>query len=184
MSEVSICNSALIKIGASRIASLTEDSKEAKLCYEQYPILRDEVQASHPWNFCIKRVVLALLPSTPAFGFDYEFQLPNDCLRVVELDTKHIDYQVESDKLLCNEQNMSIKYIARIEDTTKFSPMFISALSHRIAADLAYPLVQSNTLARDMKQMYAVILSEAKTADAQEGTPPVLIDDTWLTSRY
>ena len=54
MSEVSICNSALIKLGASRIASLTEDSKEAKLCYEQYPILRDEVQASHPWNFCTK----------------------------------------------------------------------------------------------------------------------------------
>lgn len=184
MSEVSICNSALIKIGASRIASLSEQSKEGKICFEQYPLLRDEVMASHPWNFAIKREALALLPSTPAFGFGFEFQLPNDCLRVIALDTKHIDYQVEGDRLLCDEQNMSIRYIAKIEDTTKFSPMFIATLAHRLAADLAYPLVQSNTVAREMRLTYERMLSEAKTVDAQEGTPPVLIDDTWLNSRF
>lgn len=184
MSEVSICNSGLIRIGATRIASLTEESKEAFLCFEQYPILRDEVLAAHPWNFAIKRATLPILGSTPSFGFGYEFQIPTDCLRVIELNEKHNDYQVEGDKLLYDQDTVAIRYIARIEDTTKYSPMFVSALSARIAADLAYPLVQSNTVARDMKAHYERLLSEAKTVDAQEGTPPVLVDDTWLNSRW
>jgi hypothetical protein len=184
MSEVSICNSALIKLGASRIASLAEQSKEAKLCDEQYDKLRDEVLTDHPWNFSIKRVALAKLPTVPVFGFANEFQLPNDCLRVLELNTgTDYDYQIEGDKLLIDIEAVSIKYISRVEDTTKFSTLFSSALAYRIAAELAYPLVQSNSVAEKAKQDYLVALRNAKTVDAQEGTPPRTYNDTWVNSR-
>ena len=54
-----ICNSALIKIGASKIAALSDTNKRAILCNEQYPKLRDDLLRSHPWNFAIKRKVLS-----------------------------------------------------------------------------------------------------------------------------
>ena len=41
--EVSICNSALIKVGAERITSLSDSNKRAQLCSEQYSKMRDEV---------------------------------------------------------------------------------------------------------------------------------------------
>jgi len=57
-SAEAICNSALIKIGASTISSLTEDSVEAEACKEQYAKLRDELLRSNPWNFANKRAFL------------------------------------------------------------------------------------------------------------------------------
>ena len=42
-SEVAICNSALIKIGAAEITSLSDVNKRAQLCNEQYSKLRDEL---------------------------------------------------------------------------------------------------------------------------------------------
>lgn len=59
-SEVAICNSALIKIGAAEITSLSDVNKRAQLCNEQYSKLRDELLRSHPWNFAIARKVLSL----------------------------------------------------------------------------------------------------------------------------
>ena len=44
-SKVGICNSALIKLGASTIMSLADGSKNASLCNEQYDKLRDDLAA-------------------------------------------------------------------------------------------------------------------------------------------
>ena len=84
-SEVEIANSALRKIGADRIASLNEDNKRARLCKDAIPLLRQEVLRSHPWNFAIDRIPLAQLTTTPAGGFDFEYALPADVLRVLHI---------------------------------------------------------------------------------------------------
>jgi len=53
-----ICNSALIKIGAAVIVSITDTNKRAQLCNEQYTKLRDDLMRSHPWNFARARKLL------------------------------------------------------------------------------------------------------------------------------
>jgi hypothetical protein len=58
-SVVDICNGALNQLGASTILSLTEDSKNARLCNARYTQVRDSLFRSHPWNCLIKRVELA-----------------------------------------------------------------------------------------------------------------------------
>ena len=60
-SVVGICNSALVKIGATRIISLTEGSKNANLCDEQYEKVRNDLLRSHAWNFATARRKLARL---------------------------------------------------------------------------------------------------------------------------
>ena len=58
-SVVNMCNSALNLLGASTISSLTEDTKNARLCNQRFTPIRDRVFRSHNWNCLIKRVQLA-----------------------------------------------------------------------------------------------------------------------------
>lgn len=181
-SETAICNSALIKLGVERINSLLEDNERASVCAEQYPKMRDEVLYDHPWNFAIKRAELPLLVSTPVYGFDQEFTLPLDCLRVLEIDG-NIEFKIEGRKLLANDDVAKIKYISRITDVSLFTPKFDEALALRLASDLAWPLVQSRTLAEDMLKAYILWLKDGRSSDGQEGTPEDIVADEWLLAR-
>ena len=58
-SVIEICNSALLQLGAQAITSLTENSKNARLCNARFNTVRDSVFRSHPWNSLIKRQKLA-----------------------------------------------------------------------------------------------------------------------------
>ena len=58
-SVVDICNGALNQLGATTILSLTEDSKNARLCNQRFTQVRDAVFRSHPWNCLQKRQELA-----------------------------------------------------------------------------------------------------------------------------
>jgi hypothetical protein len=83
---VSICNSALIKLGASPIQNLLEDSKEARLCNLQFEKIRNSVLRSSPWSFAMRRAELTpVTGATLEFGSQNVFQLPSDCLRVVKM---------------------------------------------------------------------------------------------------
>ena len=65
-SVVEICNGALNQLGATTILSLTEDSKNARLCNQRFTQVRDSVFRSHPWNCLQKRVELAADTTAPA----------------------------------------------------------------------------------------------------------------------
>jgi hypothetical protein len=198
VSEVAICNSALLKIGGSRINSLTEDSRSAKLCNEQYSKIRDAALASHPWNFALKRAQLAKLVTPPVFGFDNQFQLPADYLRVLKTDldephthlhlhhhvsTHNHGFKIEGDKLLTDVSEVKILYIFRETNVGVYSPEFDEYLATRLAADLAYPLVQSVSLTERALAQAERVLKDVRSSDAQEGTPDPIIEDTWINSR-
>jgi hypothetical protein len=208
-SPVQICNAALLKIGAERINALNENNKRARFCNERYDGLRKEVLRAHPWNFAMKRASLNRLATTPEFGFTYEYQLPADCLRVLTTEdsgpgvfriTAMFDpdfvtfdnragnqgrkFKIEGRKLVTDEDEVKILYISDIEDTTKFDPSFDDALSTRIAAEAAYPLVQSVSLSNSMRQLYEHALQRTRTQDGQEGSPDDLQPDFFLSSRF
>jgi hypothetical protein len=169
-SATSICNSALIKIGAERIISLDADNDRARLCNEQYEKLRDEVLVSHPWNFAIKRAELAEDSDTPLFDFEHQYPLPSDCLRVLTTDLpSESEYAIEGRLILCNEPTLQIRYIQQVVDTSKFSKAFVEALAFRIAADIAYPITQKMSLMEDMHKLYDQFMSKARSYDSQEG---------------
>jgi hypothetical protein len=68
-STVDICNGALNQLGATTILSLTEDSKNARLCNSRFTQVRDAVFRSHPWNCLQKRVELAADTTCSCMGF-------------------------------------------------------------------------------------------------------------------
>lgn len=184
LSEVSICNSALIKLGHERINSLTEDSKAAILCNERYPFCRDEVLREHPWNFAMKRASFSQLVSVPAFDFQYEYQIPSDCLRIWQPEVPEIIFLVEGGKVLTDEGTFKCRYISRVTNPALFDRSFAEALAFRLAADVGYSITQSTQLQQAMLAMYEMKLKMARSMDAQEGTPEDIIEDNWIKRRF
>lgn len=187
--ETEICNSALIKVGADTIASLTDNSKRARLCNKLYGTCRDEVLYAHPWNFAIKRVQLARLSTSPTYEFTYAYQLPSDVLRVLgtkgsDLYGPTLNWQREGDTIVSDESSMMVRYIAKITDVQKFNSMFKEVLALRIAGDLAYPLTQSNSLTDRLKKEYREWIRESRSFDAQEGNVKRVVASEWRDARY
>lgn len=192
--STSICNSALIKVGAETITSLDENNKRARLCKEQYEKIKKDLLASHPWNFAIARKDLAQIVDTPLYEFDFAFLIPNDVLRVLST-SLNVGNQIGERKwnveinpttsqkiLLCNDEQVNIRYLKDIDEAF-FSPLFTEVLATKLAFDICYSLTQSATLASLMKQEYDAKLKEARSYDAAEGSVRVVDADDWLLAR-
>lgn len=170
-STTDICNQALSLLGEQTITSLADATKRAQLCNTFYPKVRDAVLRAHPWNSAVKRVVLAPLSDSPAWGYMYQFQLPGDCLRVLSLDDTDIAFKIEGRKLLCDENTVNMLYIARVEDVNEYDALLIDTLAARLASELAFPITHSKTMVEAMFGLYKDKLREARNIDGQEGTP-------------
>lgn len=184
LTETDICNSALIKVGAERIISLNDETEAARLCKEQYPKMRDELLRSHPWNFAIDRKALAADPIAPVYGFSNRFQIPGDYLRVLDVWTNRCTWQREGEFILTDSGDVSIRYIKKITDVSKYDANFAEALAAKLAADICYSLVQTSSLKELLLKEAEMKLRTARSFDAQEGTPQQVIADDFITARF
>ena len=168
-SVVDICNGALNQLGASTILSLTEDSKNARLCNARYTQVRDSLFRSHPWNCLQKRIQLAADTTAPAWGFTSAYTLPADCLRLLRILDYDSNHKVEGRKILTNNSSMKILYVARIEDPNAYDELLRETISAALAADIAYAVTSSNPVSLNMYNLYQTKLKDARFVDATEG---------------
>ena len=168
-SVVEICNGSLNQLGATTILSLTEDSKNARLCNQRYTQVRDAVFRSHPWNCLQKRVELAADTTAPAWGFSYAYTLPADCLRLLKILDYDSNYKVEGRKILSNASSMKILYIGRITDPNEYDELLRETLSASLAADIAFAVTSNNTTATNMYNLFQDKLKDARFVDSTEG---------------
>lgn len=187
-SIVGICNSALIKLGATRIIQLTEGSKNANLCSEQFEKVRDDLLRGHVWNFAIRRTKLAMLAEAPAFEFGRAFQLPSDFLRVVSVHPDAsgrgvLPYRIEGRRLLADAGGTYLRYVCQISDPNDMDALFREALAWALAADLSIPITQSNSMRQMMEEGLRAQLAKAKSVDAIEDFPESDIVPAWVAAR-
>ena len=168
-SIVDICNGALNQLGATTILSLTEDSKNARLCNQRYTQVRDGVFRSHPWNCLQKRIELAADTTAPAWGFSYAYTLPSDCLRLLRILDYDSNYKVEGRKILSNTSSMKILYIARVTDPNEYDELLRETLSAALGADIAFGITSNNQTAQNMYQLFQDKLRDARFVDSTEG---------------
>jgi hypothetical protein len=194
-SAVECCNSALQRLGAARILSLADNTREARSCTVAYDSNRRAELRAHLWNFAVKRVVIAADSTAPAFEYTYAFTLPSDCLRVIIPLDNELDWQIEGRKILTNSLNspyggasstsasLSLKYIADIDDPTLWDSQFFDILSMAMAMDMCEDLTQSNTKYQLITKNYDEAVSIAKRTDALENLPSDAPDSSWITAR-
>lgn len=169
VTQVKICNLALIRVGADRISSITESTKGAILLNAIYEQCRDEVQRDGRWNFNTKRDTLTPTSTEPAWGYDYEYDLPNDWLKFHEVSSGDIDFVIEDAKIRTDEEELDVLYAYRNEDESSWDSMFASALGWKLAMEIAYAMTQSVTLKQECEKSYKASLKDAKAVDGQEG---------------
>ena len=168
-SVVEICNGSLNQLGATTILSLTEDSKNARLCNSRFTQVRDAVFRSHPWNCLQKRVELAADTTATAWGFSYAYTLPADCLRLLRILDYDSNYKVEGRKILSNTSSMKILYIGRITDPNEYDESLRETLSAALGADIAFAVTSNNQTATNMYNLFQDKLKDARFVDSTEG---------------
>lgn len=208
-SVVDVCNSALQKLGAGRILSLNDNTRESRSCTIAYDSNRRSELRKYYWNFATKRVVLAPDAQAPAFGYKYAFTLPPDFLRFVLPNDATIDWVKEGNKILTNSltspfftyptvdgapmaglqqslgsPSMSVRYIADITDVTQWDSAFYDVAAISLAIDLCEDLTQSNQKKQVLMAEYKEAVSEARLADAFENLPANPPDDGWWLARF
>jgi hypothetical protein len=179
---IEICNSALMKLGASSILSLDDDTTEARACKLRYDACRRITLRTHPWNFAVGRVITAPDSATPAFGYTYGHTLPSDCLRVLEIDSR-ILYRLEGRKILTDSDAVELKYIKDVTIPTTMDELFSEALACYLAWDICYKITQKTGLRQELWAAYKDALRAAKTTDAQEERDYELTADEIVDSR-
>jgi len=183
VSKTSICNMALTPLGAQRIHDIGDASDEtAVLCRLYYDIIVDEVLRSHTWNCAIWFQSLASLSSDDDDyllddyeEYDYQYTLPTDpkCLRVISIpEYPDYDYEIVGDYLLCDLDEVVLKYVKRITDPTKFDALLVQSIAYRLAAELADRITNSSRTRDNMLKMYEWQLNRAQTVDSIESEEP------------
>ena len=191
-SVVGICNGALNQLGATTILSLTEDSKNARLCNARYPEVRDAVFRSHVWGCLQVRLEIGLSTTTPAWGFKFKFDLPGDCIRLLRILDYDSNYKVEGRSILSNNNTMKILYISRVTDPNQYDELLRETLSAALGADIAYAITSNNTTSQNMIASYQEKLRDARFVDSTEGynvnpengMTDVVSAETFINSRY
>ena len=176
-SVVNICNSALNLIGASTISALTEDTKNARLCNQRYEPVRNRVFRGRNWNCLIKRVQLAANSTDPVMEYAKSYALPSDCLRVLKIHNgttdsiaSDLDYKIEGKNIVTDETTVYLVYIALDTDPNNYDVYLREAISHQLAADLAYAITNNATLANNYMTRADERLREARFIDATENS--------------
>lgn len=164
--DTEIANRALTLLGARRITSLDDESEEAQTLSALWGTTRDAAISEHPWRFALKRATLSVDGDAPEFEYARAFTLPDDCLTPWELydlvttdpgiiaafgagatlqATKPVA-MIEYGAILTDlSAPLKLRYIAQIEDTTRWHASFVVYFAARLADDACETLNASNT---------------------------------------
>lgn len=185
ISAVSICSNALLLLGDSPISSFDEDNDRTRLVSNLWTQKRDKVLRAHPWNCAVKRVILSPDAESPAFGWAYQFTLPDNWLRTISvgIEGDEDDFKIEGRKLLMNSNVCRLRYIYRNEEPSTWDALLIDAMTQVMIAALTYPITKSTSKQQTEEEIVRDVLKTARAVDAQEETPETLGDFPLLANR-
>ncbi|OAN50157.1 hypothetical protein A6A04_01735 [Paramagnetospirillum marisnigri] len=179
LSAIALCSRALLRLGASPIASFEDGTAESEVAALLYPPLRDAVLSSHPWSFATAQGSLPRLAAAPVADFANAFQLPADFLRVLSAGPggrgQGLTYRIHQDRLLCDAEEVVLTYVFR-PDESGFPPFFDQMLMARLTAEFCIPVTESTTRAQFLFRLAEDEFRRAKLIDGQQQTPAAIAD--------
>ena len=114
LTEVIICNQALLAIGATRITSLSDTTnKNSKECNDIYQYVRNSVLTDFIWSFAQKRVALVESSTDVVWTEDWvtiAYDKPTDMLQLNFFNQPGALVKVEGTQILSDTSELQIKY--------------------------------------------------------------------------
>lgn len=212
-SAVEICNLALADLGDSAtVASISppEGSAQAEHCARFYPIALAALQELHAWSFSTKRAALTAV-ANPSTTWQHAYALPSGTLNIIAvLDPAATDdystgsassntgmytpqqYVREVDAngnaiVLTNQANAVARYTTLVTDTTKFTPLFVLALTCLLRSMLAGPVLKGSEGRNESKaakqELLTVWMPKATGSDASDRNVQPVQTVGWVAAR-
>jgi len=123
-----------------------------------------------------------LVTDRPSFGYDYQHDLPSDCLR---FDIADIDYYAVEGKLfLTDDTEVNIQYVYQCTTTTIWDELFKEVMILKLALALLPVLAGTSTrsIKEDLRQDLQDAMSRARTVTKQETNSTG--SSTWNDARF
>lgn len=200
MTQVEIVNVALTKMGhTSRIASIGENSEEARAASAVWDYLLAQTLSYHEWRFARKRASLSTV-GTPSEAWEYRYALPTDCVLPImiedDLKQRHPDDKVAWTQLVdtstgspvqaieTDEPDAELVYIYKHETVEFWPPHFVNAFIWQLAAELAMPITSEPVIADRIINRAMLEMTKAISIDLRQSEQQAPLDSTFITSRY
>lgn len=193
LSETSICNQALGRIGGLQIDNVeTDTSVQAIQCRLHYEPTRDALIRSYTWRFASGRETLTEDSSTPDFEWEFQYVLPDDFMAmksIYEGRFSSINFRsiaLEGDLLLTNESTMEIRYIKKVTDVSKFDSLFVKVLVLLLADAMIGPLSGGDSrIQKKIDEALEKLMPSVRALDGQEtNTAGRFESGTWNDARF
>lgn len=187
-SEVDLCNLTLDLLNQAPITSIEiPKTSTEETCARWYDQTRRQALRRHPWNFAVKRVILAPNATTPPFGWQKAFDLPTDYIRLKHLNESIIVrdspvaaslYSVEANQILIGDisgvsdtTQLRLVYISDFKTVTRFDPSFIDYFVVLMAKNISYKFTQSNSTIERTDKLMDKAEKVARAINGQENPP-------------
>jgi hypothetical protein len=177
-SKTDIANSALAYLSATSIQDFDDDEDEkARVIKSVFDTVAKEVARKHRWSCLIRRATLSKLSESPIlsgnFGYRSQFQLPEDCLRFLDLNgepykAKDEFMDLNGRRLQANCDEANIRYVAWIEDTNEWDVSFAEVVAIKLAMRIARRITKDGISSEDLYRIYKDALKDAQAIDAME----------------
>ena len=165
---ITICNKALIQIGAETIESFEDMSVESEACEAFYEDVVQDILTQRKWSFATENLKLSQLNEQGEFGFDKVYQLPINHVFIYNLNEIGA-FKVASGKLYTNNNNVVIEYTVRAPEN-HWPSYFSNIVQYRMAAELAPAITGNTSRAQLFEQKYRQALGGGISLDGQNHT--------------
>ena len=172
-----IANNALSYLSAGSIVNLNDDDSKAKAIKGIFDQAAREVIRTHRWSCCIARAQLSKLAANTLqsgnFGYASAYQLPTDCIRILDINgepwsEKAEFFDLNGRQLLSDLGEIYLRYVKWEEDVSQWDTLLADVVSIKIAMKVARQITTDGISAEDLERIYRRRLEDARTVDAME----------------
>ena len=192
-SKVNICNLALSKLGnTNSIENIDTGTKPLEKIFAQwYDVVRQKALKEQQPNFAMaRRLVAQDVNSTPDFGYEFAYEYPQDCLRLLgigNVEDKENTYSVEGNAILTDEDftedGLPIRFIEDITDVSKFTSEFVLVFATMLADKVCYQVTEDDNKKQIIKVEMKTEKAEASSLSGMENRPIRITHSKFLKAR-
>lgn len=172
--DITICNLAMDHLEEKPITDLSARDAASTRCARNYPLARDFVTGDFAWTCAVRRRTLTAVSDVPPFGWQRQFTIPVDCLRVLPLtdtgmrDGRPVPYEVEGRIILTNAQApLKVRYIRQLTNAAEIDDQLAMAISLYLGFLLAKPVTGSDSKRQEMLALYERFKRDARMVDSK-----------------
>jgi hypothetical protein len=172
--KTDIWNLALARVGQKPIASPDERTVQALACARAWDTARKEVLGGRKWTFNTVVEALEVISDQTVVNWDYVYGRPVNALALWSVFTEETEDQERGEDfrelflpvlskriIVTNAADAYVEYAYDTEEISLFDPAVVSALSYRLAADIALPLTGDAKAAQNLIMIFNNAASEA-----------------------